>query len=100
MPRRNRILLEQKERIVRAFEDTNEDYLMVADTIGVNRSTARSIVARYIREGRIAERPRGGTNNVRVDNEMKDCLNDILNDNCMFFGTNKPRAKTTPSAKA
>ena len=38
-PRRNRILLEQRERIVRAFEDTNEDYLMVADTIGVNRST-------------------------------------------------------------
>ena len=44
-------LLEQRERIIRAFEDTNEHYLMVADTIGVNRSTARSIVARYIREG-------------------------------------------------
>ena len=57
---------------------------MVADTIGVNRSTARSIVARYIREGRIAERPRGGANNVRVDNEIKDCLNDILNNNCML----------------
>ena len=68
-----------------SFEDTNEDYLMVADTIGVNRSTARSIVARYsIREGRIAERPRGGANNVRVDNEIKDCLNDILNNNCML----------------
>ena len=86
MPRRNRISLEKRERIIRAFEDTNEDYLMVADTIGVNRSTARSIVARYIhvREGQIAERPRGGANNVRVDNEMKDCLNDILNDNCML----------------
>ena len=83
MPRRNRILLEQRERIIRAFEDTNEDYLMVADTIGVNRSTARSIVARYIREGRIAERPRSA-NNVRVDNKMKDCLNDILNNNCML----------------
>ena len=67
MPGRNPILLEQRERIVRAFEDTNEDYLMVADTIGVNRSTARSIVARYIREGQIAERPRGGANNVRVE---------------------------------
>ena len=84
MPRRNRILLERRERIVRAFEDTNEDYLMVADTIGVNRSTARSIVARYIQEGRIAERPRGDANNIRVDNEMKDCLNDILNDNYML----------------
>ena len=35
MPRRNRISLEKRERIIRAFEDTNEDYLMVADTIGV-----------------------------------------------------------------
>ena len=59
-----------------SFEDTNEDYLMVADTIGVNRSTARGIVARYIREGRIAEQ-------LYVN-----------------FGTNKPRAKTMPSAKA
>ena len=55
MPRRNRIILEQRERItcIQAFENTNEDYLMVADTIGVNRSTARSIVARYVREGRM-----------------------------------------------
>ena len=78
MPQRNRILLEQRERIIRAFEDTNEDYLMVADTIGVNRSTARSI------EGIIAERPCGGANNVRVDNEIKDCQNNNLNNNCML----------------
>ena len=84
MPRRNRIILEQRERIIQAFENTNEDYLMVADTIGVNRSTARSIVARYVREGRIAERPRGGPNNVRVDNQMRDTLNDIVNENCQL----------------
>ena len=52
-PRRNRIPLEHRERIVRAFKDEDEDYLMVADTHGVNRSTARGIVAQYIREGRI-----------------------------------------------
>ena len=51
---------------------------MVADTIGVTRSTARSI------EGRIAERPCGGANNVRVDNEIKDCQNNNLNNNCML----------------
>ena len=60
MPPRNRISLEQRERIVRAFEDVREDYLAIAETIGVNRSTARDIVSRYVREGRIAERPRGG----------------------------------------
>ena len=65
-------------------EDVNEDYLTVAATIGVNRSTARSIVARYLREGRIAERPRGGANHVRVDDEMRNCLNDILNENCLL----------------
>ena len=47
----------------------------------MNRSTTRSIVPRYLREGRIAERPRGGANHVRVDDEMRNCLNDILNEN-------------------
>ena len=53
MPRRNKIPIEHRERIVRAFEDETEDYLLVADTLGVNRSTARRIVDRYIRERRI-----------------------------------------------
>ena len=84
MPRRNRIPFEHRERLVRAFEDVNEDYLIVADTLGISGSTARSIVSRYVREGRIAERPHGGPNHVRVDNEMRDCLNDILNENCLL----------------
>ena len=84
MPPRNRIFLEQRERIVRAFEDVHEDYLGITETIGVNRSTARGIVSRYVREGRIAERPRGGANHVRVDNAMRDCLDDIINKNCLL----------------
>ena len=36
MPRRRRISLEQRERLVKAFEDEHEDYLAVTDTIGVN----------------------------------------------------------------
>ena len=60
MPRRNRIPIAHREGIVRAFGDEAEDYLLVADTLGVNRSTARGIVARYIREWRIRERPHGG----------------------------------------
>ena len=70
--------------MVRAFEDVNEDYLIFADTLGINRSTARSIESGYVREGRIAERPRGGPNHVRVENEMRDCLNEILNENCLL----------------
>ena len=41
-------------------------------------------MARYIREGRIRERPRGGRNNVRVDDEMRDCLEEIINENCLL----------------
>ena len=33
--------------------------------------------------GKIAERPRGGANHVRVDDEMRNCLNDIINENCL-----------------
>ena len=87
MPGRNRIPIEHREGIVRAFEDHEaEDYLLVADTLGVNRSTARGIVARYItcREGRIRERPRGGRNNVLVDDEKRQCLEDIINENCVL----------------
>ena len=83
-PRRNRIPLEHRKCIVRAFEDEDEEYLIVADTLGVNRSTGRGIVARYIREGRIHERPRGGRNHVRVDDEMRDCLEEIINENCFL----------------
>ena len=36
------------------------------------------------REGRVNERPRGGRNNVRVDNEIRDCINEILNENCLL----------------
>ena len=82
--RRNRIILEHRQLLVRAFEDPNEDFLLVADTLGINRSTARSIVARYVREGRVEEIPRGGPNNVRVDDEMRDCLNHIINENCLL----------------
>ncbi|XP_067032054.1 uncharacterized protein [Acropora muricata] len=84
MPPRNRISLEQRERIVHAFEDVHEDYLTIAETIGVKRSTARGIVSRYVREGRIAERPRGGANHVRVDDAMRDCLDNIISANCLL----------------
>ena len=62
------------KRIRGGREDEEEDYLMVAHTYGVNRFTAKGILARCIREGRTQERPRGGGNNVRVDDEMRDCL--------------------------
>ena len=83
MTGRNGIPIEHRERIVLAFEDEPEDYLLVAAMLGVNRSTARGIVARYIRERRIREGLRGGRNNVLVDDEIRQCLEDIIIENCV-----------------
>ena len=80
-PRRQRVSLENRECLIRAFNDPAQDYLSVADTIGVNRSTARGIVRRHLQEGQIAERPRGGPNHRKVDDEMKQCIEEILNEN-------------------
>ena len=55
--KRNRIRLEHCQGVVRAFENPHEDFLMVADALGINRSTARNIEARYVREDRVEEIP-------------------------------------------
>ena len=60
--RRQRISQEDRECLVRAFDEPEQDYLSVADTLGINRSTARGIVIRYLEEGRVNERARGGRN--------------------------------------
>ena len=80
---RNRIGQEDKERLVRAYKAPEQDYLGTADNLGINRSTARGIIARYLRENRVDERPRGGRNHVKVDEEMRR-LEAILNENCML----------------
>ena len=46
-------------KLVQAFEDKNAVYLLVADTLVLSRSTARRIMARFIRGGQIHELSRG-----------------------------------------
>ena len=82
MPRRDGVPIEHRERIVRAFEDEAENYLLMADALGVNRSTARGIVAsEYLS---IWGRPRGSRKNVLADDEMRQCIKDIINDICVL----------------
>ena len=49
MRRRNRIPDKKRQGIEQAFENPQEDYLRVADTLAVNRSAARSIVGLWSR---------------------------------------------------
>ena len=79
---RNIVSQEDKERLVRAFEEQDQDYLALADTLAINRSTARSLITRYLREGRIEEQPRGGRHNVRFDADMTRCIQRIVDEDC------------------
>ena len=56
---------------------------MVADTFGVNRLTARQRNCCTVYP-RIHGRPRGRRNHVRVDDEIRDCLEEIINENCLL----------------
>ena len=53
----------------------------MAVTLGVNRSTARGIVARLEKD---VESLGGGRNNVLVDDEVRQCLQDIINEKCVL----------------
>ena len=77
--RRRCISNDTRQRFVTAFKDPREDYLDVADTLGVNRATARSIIATFLREGRMEELPRS--------EEMQQCLNEIIDANSLIQST-------------
>ena len=56
---------EDRGRLVDAFEKNNLNYIELADTLGIKRATARSIVATYLREGRRDKIPRGGARHAK-----------------------------------
>ena len=78
----NRISEETKRRIVTAFGD-EEDYIEVARILGVKRTTAYGIVRRFQEHGAIV-RPRGGARVAKVDNEMRNCMLQIVEENAAF----------------
>ena len=69
--RRRRISQQDRKRMVRPFEGSDEDYLKITDTLRINGSTAKGIIARYLRDHQINERPRGGRNNVKVNRKCE-----------------------------
>ncbi len=77
-----RITEDTKTRIIEAFEQ-EEDYIDVARLLHVKRSSAYSIVRRYQENG-IVVRLRGGARHIKVDDDMRDCLIDIVERNPAF----------------
>ena len=57
-------------------------------------------MATYVRESRVEERPRGGRNNTKVDDEMPAGLNEIVNENClMTLNQNNQELRRRQAAK-
>ena len=95
---RNRI---DKGRLVRTYEARKHDYLAI-DDLGIDSSTERGIIDRYLRQNRVDERPPGGRNHVKVDEEMRRYLDEVFNENCMltFTAINAELQPTTSTRKA
>jgi transposase len=72
-----------RSRIIDAFENDG-DYLQVAETLGIKRQTARSIVMTFIRQNRRDALRRGGARPPKVDQDMKDVLEIIINENSLL----------------
>ena len=83
MPQRSRRSLVHRERIVRGFEDQEEDYDSYGHIITYMINGKRHRGALYQR-GQDPRRPRDGRNNVHVDDEMRDLLEEIINENCLL----------------
>lgn len=78
-----RISKADKIRLVRAFRN-NEDYQLLADQLGIKRPTARKIVSRAMRlenPEAVGDTQRGGAHNVKVDDEMRNVISDIIGEN-------------------
>ena len=81
--RRNKISSADKLRLIRAYRN-DEDYIHVADILGVSRSSARSFVSKAMKRKNLEdgeEKPRGGARNIKVDGEMRSLIVDALGRN-------------------
>ena len=68
-------MFQDKKRLCEAHE-RGEDFLVVAQVLGINRSTAYNIVRRGL-----APRERGGAHNRILDNEIIECGVELLEQN-------------------
>lgn len=109
MPRRTMVTDSDRKRLIDKFNE-NEDFLTTAQELGIKRTTAYSIISKYVKTGEIYSRHGGGRYN-KVDNEMIDFLLMLieatptitlreLNENLRTIFTNKPRCCDSTIARA
>ena len=76
MAQRSRISVADKLRLIRAHR-ADQDFIAVADILGIKRSSARNIVSKAMRKDdpeQVTEGSRGGARYAKVDDEMRAFL--------------------------
>ena len=71
--RNNRISDADKERLIESF-NKGEDFVSLGVSLGINRSTAYTIIRRYQQNGQAARLPRAGGRPLSLDRESIDFL--------------------------
>lgn len=71
--------MEDRRRIIEAYQD-GTDYTAVARQLNVPRTTAWSVVARWLRTGETTAGRRGGDRPRKVDDEMLDFYRLLIED--------------------
>ena len=80
-PRRNNSVSDvDRQRIGSSFEN-GEDFVSLAISLGVKRTTAYTVVRRYQQTGVANRRPRAGGRNSSLDREAIDFLVMLIEDN-------------------
>lgn len=75
--RRAQVGNEDRLRIINCFEE-GDDWVELAHRMNIKRETARSIIRVWADQGRMEKLARGGATRIKMDNEMKDRLLEII----------------------
>ena len=79
MAENRRVSNTDRERII-ACHEKGDDFILLADSLKINRDTACSIIRVGRAEARIERDPQGGSRNRRMDEEMVETLLVIARD--------------------
>lgn len=72
-----------KQRLIQAFEE-GRDFVELAIILSIKVKSARTIIRRYVeRQNGNQVSSHGGARNVRVTNEIREFLNNCIDENCL-----------------
>ena len=72
-----------RQRLIQAYE-REDDFVEKAKILGIKRSTAYSIVSKYIKTGEIVCQRNGGNNHTVFTDEINNFVIQCLESNCLL----------------